>query len=55
MTSTNQGIIVGAGFLDPANAPDGAAYTVDGGATRGPTGSNVTGAQGAAARLVVTR
>ena len=104
------GIIVGGDFLDPTNAPDGAAYTTDGGATWtpadgpgeyrsgsawvprlprtavavGPTGSDATtdggrswrrfdtrsfdsvecvqtgacwasGAQGAAARLVVTR
>lgn len=109
-TDPRHGIIVGGDFLDPANAPDGAAYTVDGGVTWapadgpgeyrsgsawvprlpmtavavGPTGSDVTrdggrtwtrfdthsfdsvecvqtgacwasGAQGAAARLVVTR
>jgi photosystem II stability/assembly factor-like uncharacterized protein len=106
----HRGIIVGGDFLDPTNAPHGAAYTVDGGATWvpahgpgeyrsgsawvprlphtavavGPTGSDVTtdggrswtrfdnhsfdsvecsrtgacwasGAEGAAARLVVTR
>jgi hypothetical protein len=109
-TDPRHGIAVGGDFLDPANAPDGAAYTVDGGVTWrpadgpgeyrsgshriprlpwtavavGPTGSDVTtdggrtwtrfdsrsfdsvecaptggcwasGAQGAAARLVVDR